>query len=406
MITDTYLAIDPGWFEGYAARIASAVVPQAAIPVGMGVSVPDVLQGVAGDTARLAIRGPMTAALPSPIDVLIGDSGTAYPSIIDAIHAADEQLGANIGPTGGRLVVDMDTPGGEVRGIEAVHAAFAEVAQRREVEFVNSGMMTSGGAWLASSGTRITSRGEAAMFGSVGVIINTLDVSAALEKFGIKRVSITNTAGTQKHPDISTDEGRATVRAQLDSIYEVFRDRVTARGTISADAVDALRGSVVLTRAALAIGLADGLYSDQPPAKSAGQTQETHMASLKEMIASDPAVAAEVETLKAQAFEAGAAQERQAVAVRVEKAKPFLSNPAYGQKVSEVATKVVTGEVSAEALTTVVSVLDAQNEAAASVVAAAAAAAVGATPSIDPVPAPSQTLATENEAIKAALGAR
>jgi ClpP class serine protease len=406
MITDTYLAIDAAWFDGYAARLIEAA-PKAAIPVGMGVSVPDVLTGVSGDTARIRISGPMTAEAPTPLDVVLGEAGTAYPHILDAIRAADEQLGANVGPTGGRVVVDIDTPGGEVRGIEAVHAAFAAVAERREVEFVNGGRMTSGGAWLASAGTRITSKGEASMFGSVGVIVNTLDISAALEKFGVKRVSITNTVGAEKAPDISTDTGRAAIRARLDEIYSVFRDRVTARGTISAEQVDALRGSVVLTRAAIAIGLADGLYSDQPPAKSAGQKQETHiMASLKEIIASDPAVAAEVETLKAQAFEAGAAQEKQAIVARVEKARPFLSNPDYGQKVSEVATKVVMGEVSAEALVTVVSVLDAQREQVNSDAAVKATVAVGPTPAADPIPDPARALATENEAIKAALGTR
>jgi ClpP class serine protease len=408
MIRDTYLAVDPSWFDGYAARMSAAMnQPHATIPVGKGMAVPDVLTGVSGDTARLRISGIMTADVPTPEEVFYGEFGTAYPHIIEAIRAADEQLSANIGDSGGHVIVDMDTPGGEVRGIEAVHSAFASVAQRRSVEFVNHGMMTSGGAWIASAGTRITSMGEASMFGSIGVIVNTLDVTGMLEKFGVKRVSITNTVGTEKAPDIATDEGKEAIRKRLDDIYSVFRDRVTASGKINAAQVDALRGSVVLTRAAIAIGLADSVWSDQPPAMDAGNTQETHiMATLKEIIASDPAIAAEVESLKAQAFEAGAEQEKAAVKARIERAKPFLANPTYGQKVSEVATRVVAGELSPESLETTVAVLDAQREQAESEKAKAATVAIGATAAEPPELAPAKTLATENEAIASALGMR
>jgi len=403
ILQERLLAIDPEWYEAHMARAVSVPAPAAAIDVGMGMSVPDVLRSVSGDAAVLDIKGPLTADAPHPIDVYYGNFGTAYPHIIDAIRNADEQLTARIGATGGKLIVNIDSPGGAVRGVDGVHSAFADVAKRRYVQMINRGMMTSAAAWIASAGTEIVSDGESAMFGSIGVIVNTFDWSAYMEKHGVKRVTVTNTMGSKKAANIATDEGQAILRSQLDEIYAVFRDRVSARGRISPEDVDELEGSAILTRRALAIGLADRLLSNQPPAVEAGQKQETHMASLKEILASDPAVAAEVEALKQAAYAAGAEKEKAEHTARLTAAKPYLANATYGQKVSEVAAKVVSGEVSIDALTTVVAVLDASKEAVASEAAKKKTEEIGSTASDNPANNPAQTFAAENAAILAAL---
>jgi hypothetical protein len=79
---------------------------------------------------------------------------------------------------------------------------------------------------------------------------------------------------------------------------------------------------------------------------------------LQEAIAQNPAIQVEVDKL----VNAGKADVEKAVAARTEAAAPFLANEKYGKPVAELAAKVIAGTASADALTTVVTVIDAQEE--------------------------------------------
>ena len=93
------------------------------------------------------------------------------------------------------------------------------------------------------------------------------------------------------------------------------------------------------------------------PARIAGSTKmEDQKMKLKELIASDPDLAREVEEIKTEAFASGVSS----VKTTIEKVTPFLSKAdTYGKEIVSLAVKVLKGETDVAALDAGVSVYDA-----------------------------------------------
>jgi ATP-dependent Clp endopeptidase proteolytic subunit ClpP len=86
--------------------------------------------------------------------------------------------------------------------------------------------------------------------------------------------------------------------------------------------------------------------------------EENNMNALEKFLSENPGAKADYDKAIGEAVKEGEAK----VNKRIEAAKPYLSNDKYPKQVAETALKVVTGEVSNEALTTIVTVLDATSE--------------------------------------------
>jgi ClpP class serine protease len=361
---------------------------------GREIVVPDVLESVSDDGTQAVINivGPMSQDGPSPIDLFFGENGVAYSDIRAAFQDADDMM---IGSEGGTITVNINTPGGEVSGVDETRTVIKDIESRREIVFINRGAMTSGGEFLASGGTRVLAGSEVDRFGSIGVVTNILDFSEAMKRFGIENHIITNTESKDKRPDVSTEEGRQIIRDQLDEVFDVFKDRMIESG-VSEEVIKELAGRVVLTRKAIDVGLADSIIGtesgrtisdqsmsaeDNPPA-DAGTNQEEVM-NLQEAMTQNPAIKAEVEALEAKAAEAGAAKEREAVQSRINAASPYLSNKDY-PTVAPIAVKVLAGEASEDILTATVAAIDAVRESVKSDEAADVSENTEATPPADP----------------------
>lgn len=158
------------------------------------------------------------------------------------------------------IVIDTDTPGGAVLGTdESAQLVFSSRGSKPIIAQVNA-MSASAGYWITSAADEIvvTPSGEV---GSIGVYTVHEDVSAALEKLGIKRTLIG--AGKYKGELASfkplADEAIAHVQTQVDAYYGMFVDRVASnRGVASAAVRSGFgEGRMVMAKEAVRIGMAD-----------------------------------------------------------------------------------------------------------------------------------------------------
>lgn len=184
------------------------------------------------------------------------------------------------------IVLNVDTPGGEVNGVdELAKAVYAARGVKRIVAYVG-GTGASGGYWIASAADEVVVS-DAAVLGSIGVAMAVTDTSGRDERQGIKRVEIVSSQSPDKRPDLGTDEGRARVQRTVDDLAAVFVSAVAKHRGIDTEAVLARfgRGGVEVGQKAVAAGMADrigtfeGVIADlssrggvsRPPQRSGGQ---------------------------------------------------------------------------------------------------------------------------------------
>lgn len=224
---------------------------------------------VKGDdgTARIPIVGMMTKE-PSFFFDIFGGGSAVYGDIIEAIHTADGD------PDVDRIVLDIDSPGGNVEGFFDLARAVRLAETRIEAEITDAALSAAYG--IAAVTDRIMLNNPMGAVGSVGVVTRRF-VDEAI-------VRITSTAAPLKAPDAGTPEGIKAIRDELDAIHAEFvtiiaQGRTAALGrTVSEEEVneDFGQGAVVLGRAAVAAGMIDGIASaltdpaTGPPSPSTG----------------------------------------------------------------------------------------------------------------------------------------
>jgi signal peptide peptidase SppA len=178
-----------------------------------------------------------------------------------------EQIGALFAqaladPGIGTILLNIDSPGGNVNGIPELAAQIADGAKQKRVVAVANSLAASAAYWLASQAESlyVTPSG---MVGSIGVIAAHEDISGLLDRAGVTMSLIT--AGKFKgemNPFMPlSDEDRAATQQQVDYYYGLFTRAVAhGRGT-TAGAVQAGmgQGRVVNAPDAVRLGMADGI---------------------------------------------------------------------------------------------------------------------------------------------------
>lgn len=163
------------------------------------------------------------------------------------------------------ILLDVDSPGGTVDGIEELGETVAAVGAVKPVYAYADGLMASGGYWLAC-GAREIAAPSTAHIGSIGVILMQRDVSKALDDMGIKYNIITaghyKAAGNSVEP--LNDEMRAYIQSGIDAIYELFLQTVaTGRGCSREQALAMADGKIFLADEARRMGLIDRVCSKE-----------------------------------------------------------------------------------------------------------------------------------------------
>ena len=176
-------------------------------------------------------------------------------------------------PEVGSIVLDIDSPGGNVYGVEEVAAEIYSARNSKPIVAVANSLMASAAYWIgaAASEVWVAPSGEA---GSIGVLAAHEDVSAALEAQGV-RVNLIS-AGKYKvegNPyEPLGDEARGAIQKRVDEYYAAFTTAVARYRGATPEAVrDGFgEGRVVGAREAVKVGLADRVGTlDQAVARSA-----------------------------------------------------------------------------------------------------------------------------------------
>jgi protease-4 len=128
------------------------------------------------------------------------------------------------------LIVRIDSPGGTVVGGEALHASIRSVAEKKPVVALMGQVATSAGYMVAIAADRIFAH-EGTITGSIGVILQTTELTGLLGKLGIATEAIKSgplKAAPSPFEPITPDVRRVT-QALVNDIHQIFVALVAKR---------------------------------------------------------------------------------------------------------------------------------------------------------------------------------
>jgi protease-4 len=183
------------------------------------------------------------------VDGIITDNREVTDSL--AVLATDANVSA--------LIVSIDSPGGSVSGGESLHDAIANVAAHKPVVVVMGGEAASAGYMIAAPANRIFAR-QSTITGSIGVLMETGEVSGLLSKIGVTSTQIVS-GPLKGQPDPTkpmTQAAHDYLQGMIGDLYDQFVDIVVAGRHLAKDKVQALAdGRAYTGRQALPLGLID-----------------------------------------------------------------------------------------------------------------------------------------------------
>lgn len=191
-------------------------------------------------------------------DDVSGSGGTSTQKFSATLRAAMAD------PSVSQILIDIDSPGGSVYGVQELAAEIMQARSTKPVIAVANSLCASAAYWLGccASELYVTPGGEV---GSIGVYQTHKDVSAAMTTEGVKVTMIS--AGkykTEGNPYGPLDEqALAYIQSRVDNIYQTFARTVAkARGV----GIDAVRngmgqGRVLGAEDAMAEKMVDGILT-------------------------------------------------------------------------------------------------------------------------------------------------
>lgn len=161
------------------------------------------------------------------------------------------------------ILLDIDSPGGSVDGTPELAAVISAARGKKPIVAFANGMMASAAYWIGSAADTIVAT-EAALVGSIGVVMDHYDLSELYSKIGVKKTPIT--AGKYKRIASDekplSDEGRAYLQDMVDGIYSMFVDAVSAHRAVTTEKVLAMAdGKEFIGKQAHSVGLIDSIGS-------------------------------------------------------------------------------------------------------------------------------------------------
>lgn len=199
--------------------------------------------------AIIPIQGPLSKE-PSIWSWIFG--GCDYQTIAKDINAATES------PEIHSIILDVDSPGGEVSGCDELSALIDAASRKKKVVAYAGGMCASAAYWLASAANEIVAD-PCAILGSIGVRATLVDTSKAEEMAGVAVYDIVSDQSPLKAVDPSKESDRARVKDTLTQLASVFIGRVAKNRGVTSETVKSNygRGGVMTGSAALKAGLSD-----------------------------------------------------------------------------------------------------------------------------------------------------
>lgn len=167
------------------------------------------------------------------------------------------------------VVLHVDSPGGTVVGGERLYGALRKLAEKKPLVTVMGTTATSAGYMVSLAGDHLVA-GAGSVTGSIGVLLQTTDVTQLLEKIGVGAEAIKSSAlkGVPSPLEKLTGEGRKATKDVVDDIHGMFVEMVAERRKLPADKIKTLADGRVFTgRQALASGLVDAVGGEDEALK-------------------------------------------------------------------------------------------------------------------------------------------
>jgi len=165
------------------------------------------------------------------------------------------------------IVLNVDSPGGEAGGISEFSDLVYESRGIKPIVTYVGDLACSAAYWIASASDKIICS-ETATLGSIGCVAVMRDTKEKEAKEGITTVEIVSSNSPNKRPDISTDEGKELIREQINTIGDIFIEKVARNRSIGdkkytfKDVVNKFnKGGVLIGKDAVEAGLADEIGS-------------------------------------------------------------------------------------------------------------------------------------------------
>jgi capsid assembly protease len=213
---------------------------------------------------------------------------TSYPAL-GALHAH-----ALADPTVEKLLLLINSPGGEVHGLFDLADHIYATRDRKPIAALASDYALSA-AYVLAAATGNVFVTQSAQVGSLGVVMEIRDTSAADSAAGIKRQKLY--AGARKLDGSShapqTEAALAALQAEVDTYYELLTTKVAGYLGTSAAALKTTEAGVFIGAQAITQGLAHGMstvegmllptatspraVAFQPRPAVVGQTKESAM---------------------------------------------------------------------------------------------------------------------------------
>ena len=207
-----------------------------------------------GDAAGIAIL-PIVGTIIPRGDMLMESSGAISTQRIAAAFRS-----ALATPDVESIVLDIDSPGGQVGGVDELATEIFQARGQKRIVAVANHLAASAAYWIASSADEVvvSPSGEV---GSIGVLAMHQDISQALEADGVKiNMLFAGKYKTEGNPfEPLTEEARAAIQARIDDYYQMFAGAVARnRGVKRSEVVGGFgEGRVVGAKQAVALGMAD-----------------------------------------------------------------------------------------------------------------------------------------------------
>lgn len=197
-------------------------------------------------------------------------------------------------PKIGTIVLDVDSPGGNVAGVQELSEKILAARSEKRIIAVANSLAASAAYWIAASASElaVTPSGEV---GSIGVYAIHTDLSKREWDQGVKRTILK--AGRHKAEGNPygplDDDARAYAQSQIDEFYEAFTQGIARARNVSVDVARGERfgeGRTVTARQAVARGLADRVATLEQVLAELGIDSESKATPLREKRRSQDAV--------------------------------------------------------------------------------------------------------------------
>jgi capsid assembly protease len=172
------------------------------------------------------------------------------------------------------ILLNIDSPGGEVAGInEFAQQIYDARGKKRLVAYVD-GDACSAAYWLASAADEIVTD-QTGILGSIGVVSSVADPT----KRTARDVQFVSSQSPNKRPDPTTESGKGQIQTLVDSLADVFVQTVARNRGVSVETVleSFGQGGVLVGAQAVEAGLADRLGSFESLIAELGATKRKPM---------------------------------------------------------------------------------------------------------------------------------